>query len=167
MASTPTIAEILDIAPICQYLAYNDIERNDYANGGTLDPLLPVKIYMARKAVQWGVDQNYIARSATAVFYINGTGNVGDVIEVVVDDPDDGLITIGTYTLDSGDTDNEIIAANVAASITGSGYSATSNGIAVIVTAPFGLGNLMNGLDLTLRYIKANPFDFTFDYTFG
>lgn len=165
MPTLLSIEDTIEIAKICNYLASNGKDRSAIFRGGSLTPTLPVQIYDTRKAVEWAYDQNYIARSATAIFYINGTANVGDEIEVVVDDPDDGEVTIGTYTLDSGDTDNEIIATNVAASITGSGYSAVNNGIAVIVTAPYLLGDSINGVVLTVNYTES-PFPIIFDFTF-
>lgn len=152
MPSQPTIPDIIELAKICQYLASNGVDMDSFFSNGSLDPLLPVKIYDVRKGLEWGYNQNYIAASATGTFLISGTFEVGGVITVEVIDPILGLITIGTYTIVSGDTTLTLLAQHVAAAITGSGYTATNDGEMVIVTAPISLGNTINGVNLIVNY---------------
>lgn len=187
MAAQPTIPNIIQLAKICQYLASNDVDKDGYFDNGSLDKLLPLKIYDIRKAVEWGQNQNYIATAAIGSFLIEGVlekssvfdftfdGTFGSaksfsaVIKVKLVDPVSGLITIGTYVLTTTDTSNEIIAQHVASAINGSGYSAISNGAMVVVTAPFILGSSINGVYLivTITPYFPNIFDQTFSNIFN
>lgn len=48
----PTIAEIIDIAKICQYLSFIDY-KNRGLYGAGVDPKLPRKLYCIRSNVEW------------------------------------------------------------------------------------------------------------------
>lgn len=50
-----TVAEIITIAQISQYLAANDIQKSGLFGGGT-DLRLPRKLYLIRKNVEWMYD---------------------------------------------------------------------------------------------------------------
>lgn len=52
-----TISYIIQLAQVSGYLADNDIVRSEFLNNGYLDPLLPTKIYMERKALEWAYGQ--------------------------------------------------------------------------------------------------------------
>lgn len=54
MIHTPS--NVINIAKICQYLAYNDIEKNNLYGGG-IDLSLPNKIYNIRKSLEWYYNQ--------------------------------------------------------------------------------------------------------------
>lgn len=184
MAILLTIPETIQIAKICNYLASNGKDRGAVFRGGTLTPTLPVQIYDTRKAVEWAHDQNYIARSATGYFTVSGVvvvdsfdntfdntfggngGETGNRISIRVVDPVLGMVTIGSYKLTYADISDEILATNLASAINGYGYSATSDGVVVFVSAPFYLGNLMNGLLMDI-IVAQTTFDITFDNTFG
>lgn len=140
------------MAKICQYLASDGVDMDSIFSNGSLDRLLPVKIYDVRKGLEWGYNQNYIAASAIGTFLISGTFEVGGIITVEVIDPVSGLITIGTYTIGSGDTTLTLLAQSVASAITGSGYTATNDGEMVIVTAPISLGSTINDVSLIVDY---------------
>lgn len=53
VAPIKTIAQILDIAPIAQYLAANDSAEKKLFNNSDIDPMLHRKIYIERKSVEW------------------------------------------------------------------------------------------------------------------
>lgn len=57
MPQQKEISEILRLAKISQYLAANDSAEKKVLNSADLDPLLALKIYMERKAVQWVFDK--------------------------------------------------------------------------------------------------------------
>lgn len=164
----PTIPEIIDIANISQYLASKDVAFDGIFNWGSLDKDLPLKIYDVREAVEWANGQSYFATRGIGSFLIQGTGSEGDIIVVQVDDPVYGLITIGAYELTANDTTTTLIASHVAASITSFGYSATSEGALVIVSAREDLYDKINGISVSVTYIPlVRIFDFTFDNTFN
>jgi hypothetical protein len=148
----PTISEIIDIANISQYLASRDVAFDGIFNWGSLDKDLPLKIYDVREAVEWANNEDYSAQSATAIFFIGGSIHEGDTIEVFVEDPIEGLISIGFYELTQSDTTYSIIATNLAAAINLYGYSAVSINDAVVVTAPLSAGSLLNGISLTIEF---------------
>lgn len=148
----PTIPEIIDIANISQYLASKDVAFDGMFNWGSLDKDLPLKIYDVREAVEWANNENYQIQSATAIFFISGSIHEGDIIEVFVEDPIQGLISIGSYELTQSDTTYAIIATNLATAINLHGYSAVSSGDAVIVTAPLSVGSLLNGISLIIEF---------------
>jgi hypothetical protein len=184
MASKLTVPEIITIAKISGYLADNDVDTNGTLDWGTLDSLLPVKIYELRKSVEWAYGQNYAAAAATALFSIDGsnltagiftnvfdptfsTSLLGGKIVVKVTDPNLGVIQLGSYILNGSDVNNSIIATHVAAAITGYGYTAVSTNNFVTVTAPISLGSSINNNSLTVTYsFVQNSFDYTFDFTF-
>lgn len=161
MATILDIEDTIEIAKICQYLASNGVDKDQIFKGGSLDSLLPIKIYDTLKGLEWAYDQNYIAASAVGSFLVEDDGNgfnEGDVINVYSPDPVLGTVLIGSYELDNIDTTTTLIAQHTAAEIVNEGYTGTNNGALVIVAAPFVLGNLINGLDLIVEYVpNPNP----------
>ncbi len=161
MAVEQTIPDIIELSRICQYLASNGIDFGNAFEGGTSLEQLSKKIYDIRKGLEWAYDQNYIAASAVGSFLVEDDGNgfnEGDVINVYSPDPVLGTVLIGTYVLNSSDTTTTLIAQHTAAAINGFGYTGTNNGALAVVTAPFVLGNLMNGLYLIVEYVpNPNP----------
>lgn len=151
-----TIPEIINVAKISGYLAHNAVDANSIFVFGSLDKNLPKKIYMENSALEWAYNQNYIAARATGAFSIEGTNILGGTIQVQVQDPVLGLITLCNYTLVAGDTTNTIIATNVAAAISSYGYNATSIGNVVTVLAPLSLGGTINGVFLIVSLLPAN-----------
>ena len=151
-----TIPEIINIAKISGYLAHNAVDANGVFVFGSLDKDLPKKIYMENSSLVWAYNQNYIAARATGAFSIEGTNTLGGIIQVKVQDPVLGLITLCNYTLVAGDTTNTIIAAHVAAAIAIYGYTATSSGSVVTVSAPLSLGGTINGVSLIVSLLPAN-----------
>jgi hypothetical protein len=80
-------------------------------------------------------------------------------IEVLVNDPVFGSISLGTYIKTSSDTSTVILAANVANTLSNNsyGYPVASNGSAVFITARSGLGTSINGGGrLTVNIISGN-----------
>jgi hypothetical protein len=53
MPTQKTIPEILNIAKVSQYLAFNDVENNVFLRGGALDRRLPLMITCERLFIQW------------------------------------------------------------------------------------------------------------------
>ena len=154
MAQLPSIPNIIKYAKISEYLAENDITKSNIFFNGSLDRLLPVKIYESRLPLEWAYNLDYKTRAATANFLVNYDSSIndGDTITVLVDDPILGEIVIGEYIIQSTDTSGVILAQNLAAAINGYGYSATTDGIMVIVTAPLALGSSINGIFLSIEY---------------
>lgn len=60
----PTVAEIINIAKISQYLASNDV-ANGSLFGAPLNPQLPLQLYIERKAVEYRYDYEDIAGGST------------------------------------------------------------------------------------------------------
>lgn len=53
MATLPTIANILRIAGVCQYLAMDGSQKDLYFKGNSLNSKLSREIYITRSSVQW------------------------------------------------------------------------------------------------------------------
>lgn len=85
--------------------------------------------------------------AATGSITITDIGDDGDSIQVLVDDPSLGSISLGTYVRQSSDTNNIILAASIANAIASNpyGYTATSSSNVVTITARSGLGASING----------------------
>lgn len=143
-----TVADIIQIAEISQYLCANDIDKKGLYGGG-VDLLLPDKIYNIRKSVEWAfnnpVSSSFI--NATATITIDAVGDDGSIIEVSVNDPELGIIILGSYTKQSTDTDTTILATNIASALSGNsyGYVVTSQTNVVTIEARDGLGASING----------------------
>lgn len=110
----PTVKDTIKLAKVSQYLVDNDIANGGlYAKG--IDVLLPEKIYCVRKNLEkviTGPDITY----ANAVGYItiNDVGQIGDTISVYVNDPELGILLLGSYEVTSGDTNVNTLAENIA-----------------------------------------------------
>jgi len=118
-----TIPQIIEIAKISQYLSENDIAKKGLYGGG-MDLLLPRKIYCVRKNVEWQQDVNPSVAEVNAVGYItiDDIGEEGNTIEVFVNDPVLGVISLGIYTRSASDTDTTILATNIASAIASNAY---------------------------------------------
>lgn len=143
-----TPLQIIDVAKISEYLAVSDIKQKGLYGGGQ-DLKLPRKLYNIRKSVEWQYDKNppIDAVNAIGVITINATGNNGNNITVKVLDPVFGLITLGSYSKVSGDTDTTILATHIAAALNINIYGYAVSGLinAVNITARNGLGASING----------------------
>jgi len=143
-----TIPQIIEIAKISQYLSENDIAKKGLYGGG-MDLLLPRKIYCVRKNVEWQQDVNPSVAEVNAVGYItiDDIGEEGNTIEVFVNDPVLGVISLGIYTRSASDTDTTILATNIASAIASNayGYTVTSALNVIEVTARPGIGAQING----------------------
>jgi hypothetical protein len=148
-----SINQIIEIARISQYLAENDISKKGLWGGG-MDVLLPQKIYAVRKNVEWEQENNPSTEevSSTATITVTYIGNINDTIEIFVNDPLYGLISIGFATR-GPDIVNEIqLADAIANGINGNiyGYTATSSGGVVTITARPDTGASLNGDNLSV-----------------
>lgn len=149
----PTNSTTIALAKITQYLWSTQILKERAFQNGSINNGRDIVIYMENGSLVYGQSQNITEVNAVGTITVDTLGNTGDIINVTVNDPDLGVITIGTYTIVSGDTTLTILAGHLAAAITGSGYTATSNGAVISVTARSGLGSLINGLSLIVSYI--------------
>lgn len=144
----PTVDVILDNAPAASVLAANDIDRGALY-GKRLDQLLPQKIYAHYFVLKKIYDNSgvLVEVDATGIITITDSGSEGDGIVIHVSDPNLGAIVLGTYTVQSIDTDAIILAENIAANINDNpyGYSATSENANINITARIGLGDNING----------------------
>ncbi len=102
--------------------------------------------------------------AATATVNCNSLTSIaeGTLITVQAEDSEDGFITIGTYTTQSGDGVASTLAGRLAAAITLEGYSAVQSGDNMVVTARSGLGADMNGQDLFLSWPVSGNLTTTF-----
>lgn len=98
---------------------------------------------------------------ATTQFNVFGIPfTVGLVMNVTVNDPALGVITLGTYTQDSSDTNNTILTTHLKAAITGNSYGyGISGGVTdIITTAAMGRGSSINGNHFTIDWGTGNDF---------
>lgn len=115
----PTIKNIIKLAKVSQYLVDNDI-----ANGGLyskgIDELLPEKIYCVRKNLEKVItDPDITYTNAVGYITINDVGQVGDTISVYVNDPEFGILLLGSYEVTILDTNVNTLAENIANAIGG------------------------------------------------
>lgn len=141
-----TIEDIIKIAKVSQYLIQNDIIDKGLYGGGT-DLLLPRKIYNIRKSLEWAYGYNIEEVKATGTITVDTVGDVGDTIEVFVNDPFLGTISLGVYELDDSDTTVNIIASHISNAIANNlyGYTTSVNNNIITITAAAGTGALING----------------------
>lgn len=145
--STPlTPLQIINIAKVSQYLAGDDVSKG-VLFGPRLIPTSDRLLYMERKAVEWLYN---ISPSATAVGATGGLtmtfiGFNGDKVEVFCNIPNVGVVSLGSYLKQSGDTTLTILAASIAAALNYSGFSFSSTTALVNIFAPSSLGASING----------------------
>lgn len=148
MGAQLSIAETIEIGELSICLSSNDRQKKALFSG-SLNTTTPLLIAMATDATAWGLESYPVVSGvfATATITVTGLGVDGDTIEVLVDDPVLGSISLGTYTQQSSDTTTTILAASITSTINGNpyGYSATSNGAVITLTARPGLGAAVNG----------------------
>jgi hypothetical protein len=115
-----SILEKIKIAKVSQFLAENDIDKKGLYGGG-IDIMLPTKIYNIRKSVEWMYGINPPTNEVRAKGYIDitsvGRTDPSIIITVYVDDPDLGIIVLGTYTILPTDTITDLVAIGLANSL--------------------------------------------------
>lgn len=156
-----TILENITIAKISQHLASNDI-----ANGGMYgqrpNPMLPIQLYVERKAVEFrfNYETTLLNTSGIASITIGTIGSAGDGIEVTYIDPLLGLISFGAYTSTVFDTTASILATSIVAVLSLNAYGYTFGAVnnVIIVTAPIALGNAVNSTSLIVTLTAADNF---------
>ena len=143
-----TIADIIQIAKISEYLCANDIDKKGLYGGG-VDLLLPDKIYNIRKSIEWAYNHPISMPATDAIGYItiDDIGNDGDEIFVSVNDPILGVISFGSYVKQSSDTTTTILAASIASVLSGNsyGYVVSSQTNVITIIARPGLGSSIDG----------------------
>jgi len=143
-----TVLQIINIAKISQYLAAQDVAKGSLF-GNRITPDTPKILYMERKAVEWLYNLTPNLTEVKAIGYINVTdvGNDGDSIEVSINDPVLGLVSLGSYTKQSSDTDTAILAASIASALSSNtyGYTISSSTSQISIQARTGLGSEING----------------------
>lgn len=167
-----SVLDIINIAKISQYLCENDIDKRGLFGGG-VDLLLPNKIYNIRKSVEWMYINSPAVAEVRALGYLNinslGTFSTGSLVTVYVDDPDLGLIILGSYATQPSDTTEVIYAAHLvtALSTNAYGYTVTVSGTTITIEARVGLGGSINDDNRLTIIIGTTIFDNTFDNTFN
>lgn len=167
-----SILDIIKIAKVSQELAENDIDKKGLYGGG-VDLLLPRKLYNIRKNVEWMYGVNPPTSEVRAKGYIDITAvsitDVSKILTVYVDDPDLGLIILGSYTILPTDTTPTLVATGLANSLSlntyGYGISRINN--IITIEARLGLGGSINDNGRLQVILTATIFDNTFDNTFN
>lgn len=167
---TLSVLDKINIAKISQFLCLNDVDKKGLYGGG-VDLQLARKIYNIRKSVEWMYNNSPEIAEVRAVgeIVILNVGFSGTTITVYVDDPELGLIVLGSYAKQSSDINATILADNIAAALNTNayGYDVTSENGVVYIEAREGLGSLINdGNRLTVE-ISTGLFDNSFDNTFN
>ena len=117
------VQETIKIADVSQYLSENDIADSGLYGGG-MDIHLPKKIYCVKKSLEWGeTNPNQTFENAKGYITINTVGSPGDKIEVFVNDPELGILSLGYYVLTNTDLTTTIIASNLATAMDGDVYN--------------------------------------------
>ena len=167
-----SILEKIKIAKVSQFLAENDIDKRGLYGGG-VDILLPTKIYNIRKSVEWMYGINPPTNEVRAKGYLDitsvGRTDPGIIITVYVDDPDLGIIVLGTYTVLPSDTSTDLVAIGLANSLTLNtyGYYISRIDSTITIEARVGVGASINDNNRIQIVLTLTIFDNTFDNTFN
>jgi len=160
MSALPTIEETINIGKGTVSLMAVDQQKGALKGVRLVKKASPLLISMVTSALEWG-NESFPSVSevrATATITITDLGTTGDAIEVFVDDPELGLISLGSYQKQSSDTTTTILAASIAAALNGNyGYGFSSDSNVITVTARVGTGASMDiGNRLSVE-ITPNP----------
>ena len=143
-----TVDEIIEFGRVSIGLSAN-YQADGEVFGKRLATTAPNTIAIVTDALrwQWEAFPSTPEVNATATITIDTVGDPGDTIEVFVNDPTLGTISLGLYTITGGDTDTTITATNVSAELASNpyGYGSTSALNVITVTARAGLGATING----------------------
>ena len=106
MSALPTIEETINIDKSTVSLMAVDQQKGALKGVRLVKKASPLLISMVTSALEWG-NESFPSVSevrATATITITDLGTTGDAIEVFVDDPELGLISLGSYQKQSSDT---------------------------------------------------------------
>lgn len=136
------VSDIVEWAKISQGLSVDAEAKKKFMSGGAIDEDLHMKLYVERKTVEYQLAQE---ANATAELTITDIGDNGDEIEVFVDDPLYGSISLGSYVKLSSDTTATILAASITAALNTNtyGYTVTSALGVITIAARTGLGDTL------------------------
>lgn len=167
-----SILDIIKIAKVSQQLAENDIDKKGLYGGG-IDLLLPRKLYNIRKSVEWMYGVNPPTNETRANGYIQitsvGRSDPNTILTVYVDDPDYGVIVLGSYTILPTDTSTTLVAIGLASalSLNTYGYGISRINDIITIEARIGLGANINDNNRLQVIQTTTIFDNTFDNTFN
>lgn len=147
MATQLTIPEIISIGNSSLPFSLIDLYNGSLFNKSIATQKSCVEIAMFTDILSWGLEAYPTASSvsATGAITIDTVGDDGDNIEVLCDIPNVGQVSFGNYTKQSSDTTTTILAASLAAALSYSGFTFTSNNNVITITAPLYLGSSING----------------------
>jgi len=160
MAALTTTSVTIEIGDASIYLAANDNGKGNLFGNRLANPTSAVLIAIVTDALRWQLDTNppITAVNATGTITVTAIGTDGDSIEVFVNDPILGLISLGVYVKLSSDTTVTILAASITTelNLNAYGYTATSALGVITITARPGLGATINGgLNLSVTITPA------------
>jgi hypothetical protein len=143
-----TVPQIINIAKVSQALSQVDVLKGSLF-GKRVAQQTPHVLRLERRAVEWMYNYSGITSEVVAIGYVTITavGNDGDIIQGFILDPVLGLISLGSYTKQSGDTTVTILAASITSVWNANtyGYGVTSSLGAITITARAGSGAAING----------------------
>lgn len=136
------VSDIIEWAKISQSLAAIGEATKKFMSGGAVDEDLHMKLFVERKTVEYQLAQE---SNAIGTLTITDIGDDGDEIEVFVDDPLYGSISLGSYVKLSSDTTATILAASITAALNTNtyGYTVTSALGVITIAARSGLGDTL------------------------
>lgn len=147
MAAQPTIQETINIGRgTIPLMAVNQLKGSLFGER-LVKKSSPLLVAIVTDALRWKYESNPNVSEvrATGTITVIDIGNNGDEIEVFVDDPVLGLISLGSYVKQSSDSTTTILAASIASAIDGTyDYGATSSGAVITIEARPGTGADMN-----------------------
>jgi len=147
-----TIDDIIKIGDISVPLSAN-YEGDGDLYGKRLATTDPLTIALVTDALrwQWQSFPDIPEVRATATMTITDVSNsLESTIEVFINDPNLGLISLGSYTMQPSDTTTTIAATNIANALNSNvyGFSASSSNNVVTIVAAENLGSSINGYNI-------------------
>ncbi len=160
------VATQIEIGRASMYLSRNGIKRDKFLKGVPyFEQLLPLLIAMETDILSWQYNFVTIAVNARATITITSVPTNGYNIEAIVNDPDNGSISLGSYIKGGGDTTTSILATSIATELDMNGYGYGANAVdnIITITARSGLGSSINGSNLSVTAnitpeVKARAF---------
>ena len=170
MSRILTIEEIIKLGDITVPLSFN-YEEFGKIFGGRLSDNLPTTVAIVTDALRWQNDSfpNTDAVNAKGYIEILTNNPLGGInITVLVDDPDYGILLLGTYTQQPGDDVNTIVTNIITALSTNPyGYTISRINNNIVIEAREGLGSQMNSGNRLIVILSSRIFNYTFDNTFN
>lgn len=149
MSTLLSVPDIIDLGDISTSLSLNYQAKGSlFGTRKTFTAGETIALVTDALRWQWDGFPDITEVLASASITINTIGDEGQTITVLINDPNLGIISLGTYTILASDTTTAITATNISAVLQSNtyGYGVSVIGNAITIVAPQGYGSSINGV---------------------